>query len=122
MPEPFRLHRSTRSVDQRKHIFSASVTAHLISCRTVDIARESADLILLEKSLMVLEAGVVEGRKVFANILKYVRMGASSNKNCWNTSTPEAAAHSTRLCQTGWFVESLLTQTVKMLLLRKLWI
>jgi Mg2+-importing ATPase len=45
----------------------------------VDIAKESADLILLEKSLLVLEAGVVEGRKVFANILKYVRMGASSN-------------------------------------------
>ena len=45
----------------------------------VDIAKESADMILLEKSLMVLEAGVVEGRKVFANILKYVRMGASSN-------------------------------------------
>jgi Mg2+-importing ATPase len=45
----------------------------------VDIAKESADMILLEKSLMVLEGGVVEGRKVFANILKYVRMGASSN-------------------------------------------
>jgi Mg2+-importing ATPase len=45
----------------------------------VDIAKESADMILLEKSLMVLEDGVVEGRKVFVNILKYVRMGASSN-------------------------------------------
>ena len=45
----------------------------------VDIARESADLILLEKSLVVLNDGVMEGRKVFANILKYVRMGASSN-------------------------------------------
>jgi len=45
----------------------------------VDIAKESADLILLEKSLMVLEEGVIEGRKVFANILKYIRMGASSN-------------------------------------------
>lgn len=162
----------------------------------VDIAKESADLILLEKSLMVLEAGVVEGRKVFANILKYVRMGASSNFgnmfsvlgasvfvpflpmspiqilannllydigqtaiptdnvdpeqikkprpwdmkqltrfivfigpcssifdyttyfimlyvfNCWNTSTPEAAAQSASLFQTGWFVESLLTQTI----------
>jgi Mg2+-importing ATPase len=44
-----------------------------------DIAKESADLILLEKDLMVLEGGVVEGRKVFANILKYIRMGASSN-------------------------------------------
>ncbi len=45
----------------------------------VDIAKESADLILLEKDLMVLEEGVIEGRKVFANILKYIRMGASSN-------------------------------------------
>lgn len=162
----------------------------------VDIAKESADMILLEKSLLVLEAGVIEGRKVFANIIKYVRMGASSNFgnmfsvvgasvfvpflpmaplqilannllydisqaaiptddvdpeqvdkprpwdikqltrfivfigpcssifdyttyfmmlyifNCWNTSTPEAAAHSESLFQTGWFVESLLTQTL----------
>ena len=153
-------------------------------------------MILLEKSLLVLEEGVVEGRKVFANILKYVRMGASSNFgnmfsvlgasvfvpflpmapiqilannllydisqtaiptddvdpeqvakprpwdikqltrfilfigpcssifdyttyfmmlyvfNCWNVSTPEAAAHSASLFQTGWFVESLLTQTL----------
>jgi Mg2+-importing ATPase len=45
----------------------------------VDIARESADIILLEKSLSVLGDGVTEGRKVFANILKYIRMGASSN-------------------------------------------
>jgi len=45
----------------------------------VDIAKESADIILLEKSLLVLEQGVVEGRKVFANITKYIRMGASSN-------------------------------------------
>jgi Mg2+-importing ATPase len=44
-----------------------------------DIAKESADLILLDKDLMVLEGGVIEGRKVFANILKYIRMGASSN-------------------------------------------
>jgi Mg2+-importing ATPase len=44
-----------------------------------DIAKESAALILLEKSLMVLEEGVIEGRKVFANILKYIRMGASSS-------------------------------------------
>ena len=41
----------------------------------VDIAKEAADMILLEKSLMVLEEGVLEGRKVFANILKYVRIG-----------------------------------------------
>jgi Mg2+-importing ATPase len=162
----------------------------------VDIAKESADMILLEKSLMVLEEGVIEGRKVFANILKYVRMGASSNFGnmfsvlgasafvpflpmapiqilannmlydisqtaiptdevdaeqiekprpwdmklltrfivfigpcssifdyttflmmlyifkCWDTSTPEAATHSASLFQTGWFVESLLTQTL----------
>ena len=162
----------------------------------VDIAKESADMILLEKSLMALAEGVVEGRKVFANILKYVRMGASSNFgnmfsvlgasvfvpylpmapiqilannllydisqtaiptdevdpeqvekprpwdikqlthfivfigpcssifdyttflmmlyifDCWNLSTPEAAAHSRSLFQTGWFVESLLTQTL----------
>jgi Mg2+-importing ATPase len=45
----------------------------------VDIAKESADIILLEKSLLVLAAGVVEGRRVFANILKYLRMSASSN-------------------------------------------
>jgi Mg2+-importing ATPase len=45
----------------------------------VDIAKELATVILLEKSLMVLEEGVIEGRKVFVNILKYIRMGASSN-------------------------------------------
>jgi P-type Mg2+ transporter len=162
----------------------------------VDIAKESADMILLEKSLLVLDEGVIEGRKVFANIIKYVRMGASSNFgnmfsvlgasifvpflpmlpvqilannllydigqttiptddvdperiavprhwnigelsrfvmfigpcssvfdyttylvmlyffNCWDVSTPLAAVHSASLFQTGWFVESLLTQTL----------
>jgi len=162
----------------------------------VDIAKESADMILLERSLLVLDEGVLEGRKVFANISKYVRMGASSNFGnmfsvlgasiflpylpmlpiqilannllydigqtsvpsdavdpeqiqkprpwniralvrfilfigpcssifdyvtffillyvfgCWDTSTPQAAAHSASLFQTGWFVESLLTQTL----------
>jgi len=162
----------------------------------VDIAKESADIILLEKSLLVLDEGVIEGRKVFSNIVKYVRMGASSNFGnmfsvlgasvfvpflpmspvqilannllydisqtgiptdtvdpervqrprvwdireltrfivfigpcsslfdystylvmlyvfrCWNVSTPAAAAHSQSLFQTGWFVESLLTQTL----------
>jgi len=162
----------------------------------VDIAKESADMILLEKSLLVLDEGVLEGRKVFANISKYVRMGASSNFGnmfsvlgasvfvpflpmlpiqiltnnllydigqttiptdavdqdqiqrprpwnikaltrfilfigpcssifdystylvmlyvfgCWNVATPAAAAHSASLFQTGWFVESLLTQTL----------
>jgi Mg2+-importing ATPase len=45
----------------------------------VDIAKESADIILLQKSLMVLVDGVLEGRKTFGNILKYVKMGSSSN-------------------------------------------
>ena len=162
----------------------------------VDIAKEAADLILLEKSLLVLDEGVMEGRKVFSNIVKYVRMGASSNFgnmfsvlgasvfvpflpmrpiqilannllydvgqaaiptdsvdderiqaprawdmaeltrfilfigpcsslfdystyavmllvfHCADVSTPAAAAHGQSLFQTGWFVESLLTQTL----------
>ncbi len=45
----------------------------------VDIAKESADIILLEKDLMVLEHGVVEGRKIFGNIIKYIKMTVSSN-------------------------------------------
>ena len=45
----------------------------------VDIAKESADIILLEKSLLVLQEGVLEGRRVFSNITKYIKMGASSN-------------------------------------------
>ena len=45
----------------------------------VDIAKESADIILLEKDLMVLEDGVIEGRKTFGNIMKYIKMTASSN-------------------------------------------
>jgi Mg2+-importing ATPase len=44
-----------------------------------DIAKESADIILLEKSLMVLGDGVMEGRRTYANMFKYVKMGASSN-------------------------------------------
>jgi Mg2+-importing ATPase len=45
----------------------------------VDIAKESSDIILLEKSLMVLKDGVREGRKIFGNITKYIKMTASSN-------------------------------------------
>jgi Mg2+-importing ATPase len=45
----------------------------------VDVAKESADIILLEKSLLVLERGVVEGRRTFGNIVKYIKMTASSN-------------------------------------------
>jgi len=162
----------------------------------VDIAKASADMILLEKSLRVIDEGVLEGRKVFANISKYVRMGASSNFGnmfsvlgasifvpflpmlpiqilannllydigqttiptddvdpeqiqkprpwnikaltrfilfigpcssifdyttflvmlyvfgCWDRSTASAAAHSASLFETGWFVESLITQAL----------
>ena len=45
----------------------------------VDIAKESADIILLHKDLMVLEQGIVEGRKTYANMIKYIKMTASSN-------------------------------------------
>jgi len=45
----------------------------------VDIAKESSDIILLENSLIVLEQGVLEGRRVFGNIIKYIKMAASSN-------------------------------------------
>ena len=45
----------------------------------VDIAKETADVILLDKDLMVLEKGLVEGRKVYANMTKYIKMTVSSN-------------------------------------------
>lgn len=45
----------------------------------VDIAKESADVILLEKDLMVLENGIIEGRKTFINMIKYIKLTASSN-------------------------------------------
>jgi Mg2+-importing ATPase len=45
----------------------------------VDIAKESADVILLEKDLMVLEKGIIAGRKTYANMIKYIKMTASSN-------------------------------------------
>ena len=44
-----------------------------------EIAKESSDIILLEKDLMVLEEGVIEGRKTFGNIIKYIKMAASGN-------------------------------------------
>ena len=47
--------------------------------KAVDIAKESADIILLEKDLMVLENGVIYGRQTFGNIIKYIKMTASSN-------------------------------------------
>lgn len=45
----------------------------------VDVAKESADIVLLEKDLMVLEGGIIEGRKTYANMIKYIKMTASSN-------------------------------------------
>ena len=45
----------------------------------VDVAKEAADIILLEKSLLVLERGIVEGRRTFGNVIKYIKMTASSN-------------------------------------------
>ncbi len=45
----------------------------------VDIAKESSDIILLENSLLVLNDGVIEGRRIFGNIIKYIKMAASSN-------------------------------------------
>ncbi len=45
----------------------------------VDVAKESADIIMLEKDLMVLASGIIEGRKTYANMIKYIKMTASSN-------------------------------------------
>lgn len=45
----------------------------------VDVAKESADIVLLEKDLVVLEEGIIEGRKTYANMIKYIKMTASSN-------------------------------------------
>ena len=45
----------------------------------VDVAKESADIVLLEKDLMVMEEGIIEGRKTYANMIKYIKMTASSN-------------------------------------------
>jgi Mg2+-importing ATPase len=79
------------ALQQRKHVvgflgdgINDSPALHVsdvgISVDTgVDVAKEAADIILLEKSLTVISDGMMEGRKVFCNILKYVRMGASSN-------------------------------------------
>jgi Mg2+-importing ATPase len=79
------------ALQQRKHVvgflgdgINDSPALHVsdvgISVDTgVDVAKEAADIILLEKSLTAVSDGMLEGRKVFCNILKYVRMGASSN-------------------------------------------
>ncbi|HLX64504.1 MAG TPA: magnesium-translocating P-type ATPase [Planctomycetota bacterium] len=88
---PAHKQRIIQTLQQRKHVVgflgdgindAAALRAADVGVSVdtaVDIAKESADMILLEKNLLVLEEGVLEGRKVFANILKYIRMGASSN-------------------------------------------
>ena len=63
----------------------------------VDIAKEAADIILLEKSLGVLGDGVLEGRKVFGNITKYIKMGASSSFG--NVLSVIGPASSCRFCR-----------------------
>ena len=77
-----------------------------------DIARESADIIMLEKSLLVLADGIAKGREVYGNIIKYIKMTASSNfgnvfssssvASCWrgrarrSRSSPARSSASTR--------------------------
>src|SRR5882724_5832682 len=56
-------------------IFDVGILVDMV----VDVVKEVVDIVLLEKSLLVLEEGILEGRKVFGNITKYIRMGASSN-------------------------------------------
>lgn len=66
----------------------------------VDIAREAADIILLEKSLMVLEEGVIEGRRTFSNMLKYIKMTASSNfGNVFSVLVASAFCRSCQCCR-----------------------
>jgi len=65
----------------------------------VDISKEAADIILLEKSLMVLEDGVIEGRKTFCNMLKYLKMTASSNlATCFPYWSPAPSCPFCRCC------------------------
>ena len=66
----------------------------------VDIAKESSDIILLENSLLVLEQGVLEGRRVFGNIIKYIKMAASSNfGKCSAWSAPAPSCPSCPCCR-----------------------
>ena len=68
----------------------------------VDIAKESADIILLEKSLLVLEEAVVETRRTFANIIKYIKMTASSNfGNVFSVLIASVFLHSCGCCRSS---------------------
>ena len=64
----------------------------------VDIAKESASVVLLEKDLMVLEKGVIEGRKIYANMMKYIKMTAASNFG--NMFSVLAASSASSSCHT----------------------
>ena len=74
----------------------------------VDVAKDAAKIILLEKDLAVLNEGVIEGRRCFANIMKYIIMSTSFNHA--STNAPPF--------WTGWFVESLATQTMVVFVIR----
>ena len=88
---PFQKERIIRTLHENKHIVGylgdgindalalKAADVGISVDNAVDIAKESADIILLKKSLMVLEDGVIEGRKTFGNIVKYIKMGSSSN-------------------------------------------
>ena len=65
--------------DQKARVVSVLREIGISVDTAVDVAKESADIILLEKDLMVLEEGIIEGRKTYANMIKYIKMTASSN-------------------------------------------
>jgi len=94
-----------------------------------DVARDAADVVLLEKDLGVLADGVIEGRRIFANTTKYVLMGTSSNfGNMFSAAAASAFLAFLPMLQvfhagpamfrTGWFVESLATQTLIVFVIR----
>jgi magnesium-transporting ATPase (P-type) len=77
-----------------------------------DVAKDAADVVLLEKDLGVLATGVMEGRRIFGNTMKYVLMATSSNfGNIFSAAGPTEF-------RTGWFVESIATQTLIIYVIR----
>ncbi|WDD92066.1 magnesium-translocating P-type ATPase [Burkholderia sp. FERM BP-3421] len=82
-----------------------------------DIAKETADIILLEKSLMVLEEGVIKGRETFGNILKYLNMTASSNfGNVFSVLVASAFLPWEPMLATQLLIQNLIYDTSQMLL------
>lgn len=96
----------------------------------MDIAKESAQIILLEKDLSVLLEGVIVGRKIYTNMIKYLKMTASSNfGNVFSVVLASAfllmfyifkanTLASQDLFHTGWFIESIISQTLIIHLIR----